>query len=129
MQNFQFLKDVNGVKRMRIVKKGYDANNLSLASNLVVFDSAAMSHLAVYSSGVAAATMAGTDIKIVAWQDPGYVPMTFIFCSTDANVWNSIVGYNAAEPRVNVARDGIYMSTGSFNIPVYVMYFSFRQPT
>ncbi|GGB00757.1 hypothetical protein GCM10011491_31170 [Brucella endophytica] len=122
-----FLKDVNGIKRLRIVKPGYDANNLNLPVNAVVFDSVYPSNLVIYDSGVATVSTAGTDTRIVSWPDPGYVPMTLLMAkSSSGGWWYSVVPWTSNNPVASVRADGILLTTGSFNLPVDISYFAFR---
>lgn len=127
MMNVGFLKDVNGIKRLRIVRPGYDANNLALPTNLVVFDSVFPSHLAIYDSGIATISVAGNGLKVVSWANPGYVPMTILMAkSASATIWYSVVPFTSNNPVARVRADGIYVSTGSFILPIHLAYFAFR---
>lgn len=127
MTNVGFLKDVNGIKRLRIVRPGYDANNLDLPVNVVVFDSVFPSHLAIYDSGIATVSVAGNNQKVVSWADPGYVPMTILMVkSASGGWWYSVVPWTSNEPQARIRADGVYISTGSFNLPVHIAYFAFR---
>lgn len=73
-----FLKDIGGVKRLRMVMPGYDANNLSLAQNFVVFDSESANSMNVLSSGIFPATFGTFDQYVAYWSLP-YVPLVRCF--------------------------------------------------
>lgn len=120
-----FLKDVGGIKRLRMVKEGFDANNLNLPYNAVVFDSVFPRNLSIYSSGVVPVETAMSDARIAAWTDPGYIPMT-ICVAGNVGGWNSVVPWTSSNPVCRARRDGLYLSTGSFNLPVLILYFAFR---
>lgn len=76
-----FLKDVGGVKRMRFVKPGYDANNMNIPQDAVIFDSEDIGNLSIYAqdewnSGVK--TTGGTqynDVQIASWPALPFVPL------------------------------------------------------
>lgn len=72
-----FIKRVDGALRMRFVKAGYNANDLSVPANAVIFDSDAQQYLQVYISG-SAVVYGAADYQVVAtFPSLGYVPMLF----------------------------------------------------
>lgn len=71
-----YIKDVAGVKRMRFVKAGFDADNLSLNPNAVIFDSNAVSTLPIIASGsYVVSSIIGSYTSIASWSNPGFVPL------------------------------------------------------
>lgn len=76
-----FLKDVGGVKRMRFVKPGYDANNMSIPQNAVIFDSEDIGNLSVYRqdtfySGVHQTSgVIYNDVPIATWPELPFAPL------------------------------------------------------
>lgn len=121
-----FLKNVGGVKRLRIVKSGYDANDLTLPYNLVVFDSVFPPNLTPWASGVVRVSTAGTLLKIVSWVDPGYVPMTILTTAQTNGARLSVFPWTSNNPEARAARDGIYLSTGAIALPADFYYTAFR---
>lgn len=121
-----FLKDVGGIKRLRIVKPGYDANDLNLPYNAVAFDSVFPVNLTPWAIGIARVSTAGSNMKIVSWADPGYIPMTIVRAKVPDGDWYSVVPWTDANPTAKIGSDGIYLSTGSFNLPVDIGYIAFR---
>ncbi|MFC7067464.1 hypothetical protein [Brucella rhizosphaerae] len=122
-----FLKDVGGVKRLRIVKAGYDANNLNLPYNAVVFDSIFPTNLTPWATGVARVATAGTNLKIVSWPSPGYIPMTIVNVkAANGEIYYNVVPWTSNNPRMFASADGIYLSAGSLNLPFDVSYMAFR---
>ncbi|MRN45482.1 hypothetical protein GJU93_02540 [Brucella sp. 10RB9212] len=121
-----FLKDVGGVKRLRMVKTGYDANDLTLPYNLVVFDSVFPPNLTPWAAGVVRVSTAGTLMKIVSWADPGYVPMTILTAAQTNGARLSVFPWTSNNPVARAARDGIYLTTGSIALPADFYYIAFR---
>ncbi|WP_043062091.1 hypothetical protein [Brucella anthropi] len=129
MMNVGFLKDVNGIKRMRMVKPGYDANDYNIPINAVIFDSVMPSHLSIFDSGIATISAAGNPLQVVSWPDPGYVPMTIVAMkSASGEAWYSVVPFTGSGNSVLgfVTRTGLFFYTGALIPPVHVAYFAFR---
>lgn len=72
-----FLKDVGGKKRLRFVKDGYDANDLSVPLNKVIFDSEIEGCLATYRAG-SVTINPPVNGYVVTWPDLGYTPFALI---------------------------------------------------
>lgn len=73
------LKNVNGSKRMRFVKPGYDANNLNVPPNAVIFDSEDAGGLFIYRSGSwSGAIPGGGGGYIATWPSLGYTPLAVV---------------------------------------------------
>jgi hypothetical protein len=71
-----FIKDISGAKRMRIVKSGNDADNLSLNPNLVIFDSEAPDTMRILASGAYVVTgLIGAYTAIASWPNQGFLPI------------------------------------------------------
>lgn len=122
-----FLKDIGGIKRLRMVKAGRDANDLGLPYNDVVFDSTFPVSLTPRAIGIVRVTEHGNPVKIVSWIDQGYIPLTFARAkAVDSNLWYSSVPWTSNNPYLSVGRDGLYLITGSFNLPVDIAYIAFR---
>lgn len=124
-----FLKDVGGIKRLRIVKPGYDANNLNLPYNNVVFDSVLPTSVVPYIAGVVNITTAGSVMKVVTWPDPGYCPLTMVnIVRQDDGSYSSVIPWTSNNPVITVDNTGIYLSTGSLILPTNLIYFALRIP-
>lgn len=72
-----FLKDVDGKKRLRFVKDGYDANDLSVPLNKVIFDSEIEGCLSTYRAGSITLTPS-VDGFAVTWPSLGYTPFVLL---------------------------------------------------
>lgn len=126
-----FLKNIGGTKRLRIVKPGNAAEDLSLDPNLVVFDSEGFDTLPVLTSGsfvVSANYSTSALTKIVTWPDPGYVPL-MLWRAAYSGVSNSIytIGYGYDGFYIFAADDGIYGYFHNVNYPFTVTYIAFQK--
>lgn len=77
MANRGFIKDVGGSKRMRFVRAGYDANDMSVPPNQVIFDSQNIGALSVHTSGVVD-VQTPLDGYIASWANLGYTPLAMV---------------------------------------------------
>lgn len=121
------LKDIGGSKRMRIVRPGYDANNLSLEQNLVIFDSNQVGNLSIHTYGEVTFGPffhSGVIVNgiIATWPDLGYAPFVTMqynvrlqtsgsTISADVGFGNYIRGSSATTPdnfRVESRRTGLW---------------------
>ncbi|TGR74914.1 hypothetical protein EN836_33110 [Mesorhizobium sp. M1C.F.Ca.ET.193.01.1.1] len=110
-----YLKDVDGVKRMRLVKPGYDANDENVPGNKVIFDSKDLGVMTILEVGEYHWTNvkdSGGLVRVRSW-DYGFVPLcVFQWQINTQPYWsNHAVGEEAgADQLVKVALDGIYVS-------------------
>lgn len=125
-----FLDKVNGLWRYRVVKPGYDARNLSLPANAVVFDTASDEYLSVFVSGtVSIADGNQGQYKAVTWPDLGYVPFGWAAFKLDGHFSIPILdlpGDSYATGAVDVYSDGIMVETRGLNYPAALEYIVFR---
>ncbi|MCO6386246.1 hypothetical protein [Aliihoeflea sp. 40Bstr573] len=77
MANRGFIKDIGGAKRMRFVRPGYDANDMGVPPNQVIFDSENIGALSVYTSGVVD-VQTPIDGYIASWSDLGFTPLAMV---------------------------------------------------
>lgn len=76
-----FLKTIGGSKRMRFAKPGYNANDLTLPENLVVFDSEDVGNLSLYAQGQWNSGISQSpgiifnDVQIASWATLPFVPL------------------------------------------------------
>lgn len=110
-----FLKDINGSKRMRFVKPGYDANNLNVPPNAVIFDSEDDGGLFIYRSGTwSGAIPGGAGAYIATWPSLGYTPLAVVQNGTPGAVWPFFDYYynSASAPRLIVYPGGLWLRNG-----------------
>ncbi|OYR15549.1 hypothetical protein CEV32_4825 [Brucella rhizosphaerae] len=70
---------------------------------------------------------AGTNLKIVSWPSPGYIPMTIVNVkAANGEIYYNVVPWTSNNPRMFASADGIYLSAGSLNLPFDVSYMAFR---
>lgn len=125
-----FLDIINGQWRYRVVKPGYDARNLNLPPNAVVFDTAANEFLSVYTSGTLFIANGNSgQYKAVTWPDPGYVPFGWAAFkrngSFDIPVL-SVATQNYAPGAVSIVSDGLMVETQGLTYPAELDYIVFR---
>lgn len=77
MANRGFIKDIGGAKRMRFVRPGYDANDMGVPPNQVIFDSENIGALSVHASNVVD-VQTPIDGYIASWPDLGFTPLAMV---------------------------------------------------
>lgn len=116
-----FLKDIGGSKRMRFVKPGYDANDLNVPANAVIFDSEDAGGLFIYRAGTWSGTIPkGAGGFIVSWPSLGYTPLAVVQDnSMPGGVMRPFVhyGYSFSDsaltvPRIIVYPTGLWLRNG-----------------
>lgn len=114
-----FLKKVNGTMRMRFVKPGYDANDLNVPPNAVIFDSEDAGGLFIYRAGTWSGRIPkGAGAFIVTWPTLGYTPLTVVQDGTPGALSPFIhYGYAYTDdaltvPRVIAYPTGLWLRNG-----------------
>lgn len=110
-----FLKDIGGTKRMRFVKPGYDANNLNVPPNAVIFDSEDAGGLFIYRSGSwSGAIPGGGGAYIATWPSLGYTPLGVVQNGTPGSTNPAFLHVypSASLPRFTVYPGGLWLANG-----------------
>lgn len=131
------LKTIGAAKRLRFVKEGYDANDLGVHPNNVIFDSSDEGTLNLLATGTyvfgGGNTGGGTSpVQFVSWSMP-YVPLCMFQFSFNGSTWNQVLGtaaFNIGPQHyvLEVSTSGIRMCA-DWNLisqPLWVRYFAFR---
>ncbi len=125
-----FIKPVNGKVRMRFVKPGYDARDLNLPPNAVIFDSEANEYLQVFVSGTLLISDGSRgEYSAVTWPTLGYTPFAWaIFRQNDFSIAPVLSAATAqyAPGAVSILSDGLRVETRGLNYPVSLDYIVFR---
>lgn len=143
-----FLKTVGAAKRMRFVKPGYNANDMNTPDNAVIFDSADIGNLSLYTEGewnsgvTQQPNVILDDVQIVSWPTLPFVPLVntqYLYgqgpAGTVIQAWmpfmDNMLPYHfrlwATPSGLNV----YWRRDGSASIPsiIYIKYQVFRIPT
>jgi hypothetical protein len=124
-----FLRDVGGSKRLRIARSGFDAADLSLAMNDVVFDSDWLGTAGIALTGTFTLTAnAGANTSFVTWADLGATPLAEIAFLKDgiySNCLDSDFG-TTVDVTLLVGPTGISGNCKGANYPVVVVYVVYR---
>lgn len=127
-----FLKLINDEWRWRFVKPGYDANDLTLPANVVIFDSASTEFLSVFASGTLTIVNGNNGkYKAITWPDLGYVPhawAAFKAGGTFVIPVLAVSGSSTITGDVEIMTDGISVETRGLNYPADLDYIVFRVP-
>lgn len=124
-----FLKDVAGIKRLRIVKSGFDANNLSLPQNAVVFDSESLSSAGIYASGSTPITADISNVAVATWPNLGFTPFAEAWISKNGR-YQSIVEVTPPSPDLTFEAhpNALRVYASGLNYPVVLHYIVYRIP-
>lgn len=117
-----FIKDIGGQKRLRWVRSGYNADNLSLPWNQVVFDSSIAHVYGVLLTGMWSGYPPDDRTRIVSWPSYGYTPLVSFFYSdlrTPGDEWSpyfaypNFIGTNGRAQELSVDQNGIWFELGN----------------
>ncbi len=123
-----FLRDVGGSKRLRIARWGFDAADLSLAMNNVVFDSEWLGTAGIAYTGTFTITAnAAANTVFVTWPSLGASPLAEIAFLKGGFYQNIVDGnFTSTEITLFVGPTGISGDCGNLNYPVVVAYVVYR---
>ncbi|TJV70347.1 MAG: hypothetical protein E5X76_20140 [Mesorhizobium sp.] len=124
-----FLRDVGGSKRLRIARSGFDAADLSLAMNNVVFDSEWLGTAGIALAGTFTLTAnAGANTSFVTWPTLGAKPLAEIAFLKSGQYQNIVDGDFGSTVGLTllVGPTGIQGDCKGLNYPVVVAYVVYR---
>jgi hypothetical protein len=105
-----FLKTIAGKKRLRFVKPGYDADDLNVPLNKVIFDSEIEGCLQTFRAGSVTLTPP-YDGFVVTWPDLGYTPFATLSFGGPGNATPALLrNYTSTTiPRFETYPTGLYV--------------------